>query len=80
MIAICNHDSDSQHYNIVIVVDSYYEHAQLKNSQLKLTNSSDINCIGRQNSNDRQDVTQHYTHNRKSIGTLDTIIIVIFKS
>ena len=30
MIANCNHDSDSQHYNIVIVADKYYEHAQLK--------------------------------------------------
>ena len=32
MIANCNHDSDSQHYNIMIVVDGYYEHAQIKDS------------------------------------------------
>ena len=34
MIANCNHDGDSQHYNIVIVTDGYYEHVELKRKQL----------------------------------------------
>ena len=29
MIANCNHDSDSQYYNIMIVADRYYKHVQL---------------------------------------------------
>ena len=56
----CKYDSDSQHCNIVTVADEYYEHAQLKESRLTLTNSSDSNCVGRQNSNDRRNTTLDY--------------------